>query len=230
MLAFWAFTLGALSVTAGIALFMQEPLSQPMSGVFLVFSISWITVLGQLLFKMRTMGTFVAPVCTILLLFHLFLVPGHGVSSPPPSNFANFHILMSILGEAFAICACAISMVFLIQRRALKRKQFAWLTGAITPLDKLDKALVISLWAGFLFITLGLISGAIYSQFYMPAPKSGLTGKIVWALLVWIWYLATLLARNIFNLSERRIAQMSMVGFLLLSVSFFGLIQWGGEP
>ena len=92
ILAFWAFTIGALSVTAGIILFLQEPLSQPMSGVFLVFSISWITVLGQVLFKMRTMGTFVAPICTVLLLFHLFLVPGHSVSSPPPSNFANFHI------------------------------------------------------------------------------------------------------------------------------------------
>ena len=228
--AHWTFLAATAFISSGIALHIFEAHAQPLSGLILVFCISWITIFGSFFLSMPMTGTFVAPTCTAILLFYLFLTPNRMIESESYVSLASAHIFMAILGEAFAICACAISIVFLIQSRALKRKQYGWLTGSITPLDTLDRALLLSLWAGFFFITLGLISGAIYTQTANTLPKMRLTGKIIWALSVWLWYLTILLSRNIFKLSERRIAQMSMIGFLLLSISFFGLVRWGENP
>jgi hypothetical protein len=85
--------------------------------------------------------------------------------------------------------------------------------------------LVVTLWMGFAFISLGLVSGGILTRFF-PAPGGAavLGWKIIWALMVWVWYLAILLARNIFAVSGKHIAQMSVAGFFLLSAFFFGLL------
>ena len=80
-----------------------------------------------------------------------------------------------------------------------------------------------SLWCGFLFITLGLLSGALYAQLNPTTLGLNVPAKVIWAVLVWVWYLATLLARNVFNRPSKRIAQMSLGGFMLLLFTYFGM-------
>ena len=87
----------------------------------------------------------------------------------------------------------------------------------------LGKALTVSLWGGFALLTFGLLSGAWFTQLYTPSPELRLGWKIAWAVLVWIWYLATLLAKNVFNRPSKRIAQMSLAGFMLLAMTYFGM-------
>jgi ABC-type uncharacterized transport system permease subunit len=93
----------------------------------------------------------------------------------------------------------------------------------IPAIDKLGGLLGKSLWSGFVFLTLGLLSGALYTQLNGAMQQLHLEFKVIWAICVWIWYLATLLAKNIFNRPSKRIAQMSLAGFLLLAISYFGM-------
>lgn len=196
-----------------------------LSSLVLINAFSWITIASFFILRMKMLGTFVAPFATLLLILQFFMAPRQPhVAEVAKMPLAEAHILFAILGEAFAIVACAISILYLFQERALKKKQLSRITSATPPIDKLDRIHIGTLWTGFGFITLGLISGAIYTRYFLqPNVPNIFIGKIVWAVAVWIWYLAILLARNIFSLSGRRISIMSLCGFLLLTVAWFGL-------
>lgn len=219
-----AFIFATLTMTAVILTSQTYGYYTMLSGLILVAAISWVTLISVFLFRTKTLPTFVAPFATFMILLQFFTAPQHvHVVTQEKSFLAGFHIFCALLGEAFAIVACGISVLYLNQQRALKRKQLALITSATPPIDRLDRIHAIILWAGFAFISVGLITGAIYAQFYVPNLGSSLQAKIIWAFAVWFWYLVTLLARNIFNFSGKRIALMSLIGFLLLSLALFGL-------
>lgn len=194
------------------------------NGLILIGVLCWITLLGQILFNLKTAGTFVAPLATLLLLIQIFTAPQHAQLNAPSDLGAliKTHIYTAIIGQAFAILAFVISIIYFLQQRALKLKQFERLRNVSISLDRLNQSLIASIWTGFIFLTIGLILGAIYAQFH-TLPEDFDNKKIAWALAVWFWYLATLLARNVFNISGRRLAQMTFVGFGIMAIGFFGL-------
>lgn len=198
------------------------------SGLSLISALAVVTLVCQIAFRMRTLGTFVAPLATLILLIQILLTKSHGIaSSNRHEGLIAFHVYVSVIGEAFAILAFVIALLYLIQKRAMKKKQIHRLLGNALSLDTLDRSLIFCIWSGFILLTVGLILGAIYTQFF--ASDSNLaTSKVVWALIVWFWYLATLLARNVFTLPAKRIAQMTFVGFALMLLGVFGLFNFEG--
>lgn len=196
----------------------------------IVAAVGWMTVYTHVRYGTSHLGAFMAPLATLILLVHSFVGDGaipSGQSTLEPGLFVYLHIGLSALGEAFAIFACATSLMYLRQQRILKKKMISQLRNDFPSLDRLTRLLLMSLWAGFILLTIGLVTGAVMNQFYAHEirPQSWL--KILWAIIVWVWYLVTLLARNVFNWPQRRIAQMSLGGFLLLTVAFFGLLPLG---
>lgn len=227
-LAFSIFTLGTLACSLGMISLIQGPYIAAPSGLLLTVSLSLLTVIAHLFFKMPMVGTYSAPLCTLILLIEFFSQPTQPLTESAggvASTWLLFgHVAVSLVGEAFAIGCCVISILYLIQQRALKQKRMDSLGAGTPTLDLLDKLLFWGLWLGFIGITVGLVTGAIYSQFYVPRSQGRLEIKIYWAIAVWIWYLATLLARNVFGRSVRQIARMCLAGFLLLLSTFFGLM------
>lgn len=193
------------------------------SGFLLVTILAWLTLLAQMFFKMPSAGTFISPIITLILILHLLTAPKHDLApSPGPNSLLDFHIYASVLGQSFAIFALSIAILLLIQQRAMKKKQLNLLLGSTLSLASLEKTLFLCLWAGFIFLSIGLILGAVFTQFYAETPTEIAT-KVVWAILVWSWYLLTLLAKNVFKLSTKKIAVMTLVGFGIMALGFFGL-------
>ena len=222
--AFTLFCGATLSVTLCLLLIVRESGLLDISGILLTCAVGWLAVVGHLRFGLKLMGAFVAPLATLLLLVQFFLVPMRvlGDMSTPDAILVKAHIAMAIIGQAFAIIACGISVLFLWQQNLLKKKLLDQLPQNIPAIDRLEWLLTGSLWAGFVFITLGLLSGALFTQIHGVA-RQNLDFKIIWAILVWAWYLATLLARNVFGRPSKRIAQMALGGFLLLAMTYFGM-------
>lgn len=197
------------------------------SSLVLVAVISWLTLIGHYFFNMRLMGVFVAPFSIFILLFQLFTHQTNlHLSSQPPDYFALTHIVLSIIGEAFAVCACAVALLLLRHQNLLKRKKIVLIPKGSPPLEKLDKYLFLSIWFGFSFLTLGLITGAIYAGIF-GYKESLLSSKVLWALIVWTWYLVILIARNIIGWSSKRISKMSLIGFFMILISVLGFISLG---
>lgn len=198
------------------------------SGFLLITLLAWLTMIAQLVFKIQSAGTFVAPIVTLINLVHLFTaVPHTGSGNEAQPSLLLSHIYCSLVGQAFAILAMAIAIVLLAQQRAMKKKQLHKLLDSGQNLNLLEKSLLFCLWLGFCFITVGLVLGAVYTQFYAQNGV-GAIGKITWAVLVWVCYLVTLLAKNVFNVPIRRVSIMTLFGFGVMALGFFGLLSSQG--
>ncbi len=139
------------------------------------------------------------------------------------SVFLAVHIIGASLGQVLALAACVVALLYLWQRYRLKHKNFNVLSSRIPALDQLEKILLSCLWLGFIFISLALASG-VYYFFRQGEYSSPAVEKFIWASTVWLWYLATLLMKSVYAQPSRRIAQMSLVGFVLLGAAVFGLL------
>lgn len=193
----------------------------------LITSLCWLVFFGRVVFGFRVLGPIVAPLSMLIILIQFLFVPPQGpVDTEQPSALIITHIVMSLLGEAFAIIAFVFAVFYLIQQRAMKQKQIGRLAISQVPISRLNSALMLTLLIGFVLMTIGLILGAIYTQFYIVGNRGELVGKIVWAFLVWGWYLATLVGRNLMNLPAKKLAWMTIIGFGLLALGMFGINYW----
>lgn len=225
--AYGLFSIATMLITANTISVVNMNPEQLVSTFILITSLCWITILAKLLFDFRMLGAFVAPLSMIILLAQFLFVAPHGpTSTEGPSTLMYAHIITSVLGEAFAIIACVIAVLYLMQQRAMKTKQLDRLQAAQMPINKLTKALHSSLWIGFVLLTSGLIMGAVYTQFFMIGDRDSLMGKIVWAFAVWLWYLTTLVGKNLMNLPAKKLAWMTIAGFGLLALGLFGTTNW----
>ncbi len=224
---FWLFSFAtAMFSMTTISVVNMNP-EQLVSVFILITSLSWITIFAKIIFDFRMLAAFVAPLVTFLLLAQFLFVAPHGpASTEGPSTLMYAHIITSVLGEAFAIIACFIAVLYLMQQKAMKNKQLDKLQGAQLPISKLMSSLHSSLWIGFILLTSGLIMGAIYTQFFMVGDRESLMGKIIWAFGVWLWYLATLVGKNLMNLPAKKLAWMTIIGFALLALGLFGTTNW----
>ncbi len=220
--AFGLLVLATAAVSAALAAVVQYASLQEMSSLLLASAIGWLAIGGHLQFNMRQIGAFVSPLATFILLIKFFGPVNETSPAVEPASLSVgviLHVSMAVIGQAFAIIACAISVLYLWQQNLLKKKLLMQLPD-VPAIDKLDRHLARALWTGFVFITLGLVSGALYAS---GSPGIPLNAKVLWAVGVWGWYLAILLARNVFNRPSKRIAQMSLAGFIFLVLTYFGM-------
>ncbi len=223
--AFSMFVLSTIAISATLAIMLSDSALIDISGIFLTCTLGWIAIAGHLKFKMKLIGALLAPLATFILLMQFFVAPPKisMTATSPDMVLITTHIAMAIIGQAFAIIACAVSVMYLWQQNLLKKKLLTQLSRGVPAIDRLERLLMWALWTGFIFITLGLLSGAMFAQLFDLPADMRLGSKVIWATFVWGWYLATLLARNVFNRSSKRVAQMSLAGFLFLSMTYFGM-------
>ncbi len=217
-LALYAFTGGAMTISATVLLFV------PHSALLLTAAVAWVGVIAAFFFNVRAIIAFLAPLATLILLLHLLFSAGSLPAVGTNSAMLNLHILLAICGEAFAVGACALAVLYLWQRHILKKKLLKWIGIEMPALDRIGRLLLFCLWTGFVFLTVALLTGAVYSQLHSHALNEGIKLKITWALAVWGWYLAILIGNKIRTNSPRRVARMSLGGFVLLALAFFGLL------
>ena len=117
------------------------------------------------------------------------------------------------------------AIMYLIQERQIKNKRFGSLYSRLPSLETLDTINHYSLMYGFLFLTIGMVTGAIYAQtvlgsYWQWDPKE------VWSLITWLVYAALLHARVTIGWRGRRAAIMSIIAFLILIFTFIGASLW----
>lgn len=217
-LALYVFVGGAFVISAVVLLFA------PHSALLLTAAVAWVGVIAALFLKVRAIIAFLAPLATLILLLHLLFSTGSLPAIGTSSIMLNLHILLAICGEAFAIGACALAVLYLWQRHILKKKLLKWIGIEMPALDRIGRLLLFCLWVGFVFLTVALLTGAVYSQLHSHVLNESIKLKITWALAVWGWYLAILIGNKMRTNSPRHVARMSLGGFVLLALAFFGLL------
>lgn len=202
---------------------MQESLS------FFSLAIVGAFIYFERRFKVTTLGSFVVPVALMMLLASSSL---HGeVRQLHPvlqSNWFWFHALLAFASYACFTIAAGIAVMYLIQRYFLKTKHFGALFQKLPSLETMDDISYRCLTVGFPLLTVAIISGSIWSEqavgsYWVWDPKQ------TWSLIIWLIYAALLHGRLTIGWRGKRAAILSILGFIVVLVTFLGMrhsITW----
>lgn len=187
--------------------------------------LAWVTIAGFIVWNIKLIGALTAPLIALTLLldvFFFYAAPGGNKSVISNHWSLWIHVGSAIVGQVFAIVACSASIMLLWQNRKLKSKLVSEVPEHFPAFDALSSVLSSGVWIGFAFITLSLISGAFLALQYQGIMLEQQT-KVLWAILVWSWYLTILILQSVFSYRQEKLAKLALVGLAILATSWFGL-------
>jgi cytochrome c-type biogenesis protein CcsB len=189
-------------------------------GIVLVFLIM------ELRYRIPALGTFMLPL-VLLLMAPAALTTRQigGVNPILKSAWLGIHTSLALLGDAAFAFAFIVSLMYLIQERQLKHKNLGAIFHRLPPLDVMDTISYKALSIGWPLFTLGMITGSIWAEsawgtYWSWQPKETAS------LIVWLIYLSLLHLRTI-GWRGRKMAYLSIAGFLFVMISFFVVSRIG---
>jgi len=193
----------------------------------------WLLALAYLYIEMttdeRAMGAFILP-----LLVALQIIPEFNpstVKAAPVLQGPLFSLHVSSLLFAYAsfALACVIGITYVLLFKEIKAKQLGFFYTRLPSLQVLDSMNQRAIVVGWLFLTLGLVVGAVWT------PEARTSGdprvlaisledpKIFVALVSWAVYSFETFAARRLGWGGRRTAYLSAVGFAIVLVNFVAI-------
>ncbi len=229
--------LGFLVQTAALGLRWHESYLQgighaPLTNMYesLVF-FSWAIILFYIILefkvKNRVIGAFVVPVAFVAMAY-ASLAKGMSQQIEPlnpalQSNWLLVHVITCFIGySAFAVAA-GLGVMYLLKKSAIdKNLPPDTLTGSLPDLQFLDHLTHRTIVFGFLWLSAGIITGAIWANeawgtYWSWDPKE------TWSIITWFIYASTLHARLTRGWRGSRIAWLAIIGFCSVFFTYFGV-------
>jgi cytochrome c-type biogenesis protein CcsB len=234
LLATWTVLLGAMGNAAGIIMRWVEsyklgighaPLSNMYESlVFFSCTIAVIYLVIERTYKNRILGVFAMPL-VFLSIAYASLSPNINDRIQPlipalKSNWLIAHVMTCFLGYAAFAIAFGISFMYLLTCGDEKEKGNL-LAHFPKPafLDNLTHQVVTF---GFLFLSIGIITGAVWANSAWGSYWSW-DPKETWSLITWFIYATLLHARLMRGWHGKRIAYVSIIGFMAVLFTYFGV-------
>lgn len=228
----WTARAGWAVHSLGLAVRLWETGRPPFLSFFeSVLFFTWVLVLNYVVLdyflNLRVGGAFVIPTAFWFLMGSLVL-PKEIPSSTDPMLSGNWlvaHVFIGFLAYGAFLMGCLTAMMYLIQEYQLRRKAFSSLFHRLPSLEILDHLTFRLNAAGFGFLTLAVITGAVWAR---PAwgRHWGWESKETWSLIVWGIYGAYLLGHRLGLWRGRKGALFSLIGFLAVAFNFLAVNFW----
>ncbi len=168
-------------------------------------------------YRFDVLGMFVSPV--------IFLVIGyasmqsreiHALMPALQSSWLGFHVTMAIIGYGGFGVAFGVSLAYVL------RGKLGGLSHRVPEEKTLDLIIYRAVALGFLFLTMCMITGAIWAKrawgsYWSWDPKE------TWSLVTWIIYAIFLHLRLRRGLTGRKAAIFAIVGFLCVIFTYVGV-------
>ena len=193
--------------------------------IFFAWTIVFFHLLVQKKVRNRSIGTFIMPLA-FLTMAYASLTPSISDRIQPlvpalQSNWLIAHVITCFLGYAAFAIAFALSLMYLFKRfdESQSKPGFLRLIPSGSVLDELTYQMVI---VGFLMLTIGIITGAVWAHtawgtYWSWDPKE------TWSLISWLVYAALLHSRMVRGWKGRRLAVFSIIGFCCVLFTYFGV-------
>lgn len=172
---------------------------------------------------LQVLGAFILPLA-FLSLVSATLAPVEVGTIAPVFRTVWVHVTLSILGTIGFAVAFVAGLMYLMQERLLKSKQFNVLNFKLPPLDSLDTLNQRSILFGFPLLTLGILTGAVSAQLTIGSYLSW-NPEQVWALVTWVFYFVVLMGRVTVGWRAKRAAYLTIVGFVGVILTFIGILM-----
>jgi len=202
----------------------------PLSNLYesLIF-FSWTIVLLYLIIewriKSKNLGAFVMPFAFFSIAYASFS-PNVNARIQPlipalQSNWLISHVITCFFGYAALTIACGLGFMYLLKglEKGEKPRLFFRLLPGREIVDELTYHSVV---IGFIFLTLGIITGSVWAysawgSYWSWDPKE------TWSLITWLIYAAMLHSRFVHGWRGKRMAIMSIIGFASVLFTYFGV-------
>jgi cytochrome c-type biogenesis protein CcsB len=156
----------------------------------------------------------------VLLFSYASTLPSEAAPLMPAlqSIWLQFHVFTAIVAYgAFGLSCCA-GVIYLLKGRLKERG----LGPSLPGLEKIEEMLHWSVVIGFSFMTLVLITGAVWAEEVWGSWWSW-DPKETWALITWLIYAGYLHARKSYGWSGKKAALMAVIGFAAVLFTLFGV-------
>jgi len=205
--------------------FGRAPLSNLYESlVFFSLSIAALYLVMEKRFGHQTMGAFVMPLA-FLCMAYASLSPNINDRIQPllpalKSNWLIAHVVTCFIGYAgFAIAFC-LSLMLLAGKEVRGQRKSIWTKLPDRRLlDELTHKMVM---LGFLFLTLGIITGAVWANSAWGR-YWGWDPKETWSLITWFIYATFLHARLMRGWQGKKTAMLSIFGFAAVLFTYLGV-------
>jgi cytochrome c-type biogenesis protein CcsB len=206
-----AVSAGRLPVTT-----IQEALSL----FALVFVVTYLIL--QVRLQLRILGSFVSPLAVIFMLSSSFLPSQIMLKSEFfKSGWVIVHVASLFVANALFALAFSVGIMYLLQERHIKKKNFGFLYERLPSLERLDSIAHCCLMSGFPLMTAGLITGFAYAAVVWHSPWNW-DPKEILSLVTWIIYAVLVHERLAVGWRGRRAAWLAILGFSAVLLTFFG--------
>lgn len=176
------------------------------------------------LYHLPSLAAFTLPLVLVALLPGIFgRAPGHAGALPEAVRrpTVTVHISVATGGVALFAIAFGVALMYLLQEREVKGKNFGALFSRLPSLDALDRLTQRLVRVGLVVWSVALVSGIAI------APHAWGSGwpfdlQVLFALGVWGLYFALVWMRHR-GIHGRRYAVLTVLGFCIILGSIFGL-------
>jgi cytochrome c-type biogenesis protein CcsB len=192
---------------------------------------AWSVVLLYLVFEWRiknkSLGIFVVSIAFLAMAF-ASLSPNINSRIQPlipalQSNWLTSHVMTCFMGYAAFTIACGFGIMYFIKNLDRHAGSRSWSILRFLPaMNILDELIYQSTALGFVFLTLGIITGSVWAHYAWGSYWSW-DPKETWSLITWLVYATMLHVRLVREWRGKRIALMAIIGFVCVLFTYLGV-------
>jgi cytochrome c-type biogenesis protein CcsB len=199
-------------------LVVQAPLSNFYESlIFFAWCLPFVALLTFRRHLQGYLGTVVAILACLLLAYASLSGVDSRIRPLMPalqSNWLLIHVVTCFLGYAAFALGFGTALLYLQQERRPR--------PTLPPAAQLDRLIYQTTVFGFLLLTLGILTGAVWAEaawgrYWSWDPKE------TWSLITWLIYASLLHARLVKGWQGRRTAWLAVLGFLAVLFTYFGV-------
>lgn len=231
--------IGVLTNSIGIGLRWSESYRQgigyvPLSNmyeslVFFAWSIAMVYLAIEYIYKTRYLGSYIVSFAFLTMAYASFSTEFSKEIKPLlpalQSNWLAAHVITCFIGYAAFTIAGGLAILYLARTggSAKKGREKPQASGPMRmALEQLDTIIYKMIMFGFLWLTVGIITGAIWANsawgtYWSWDPKE------TWSLITWFIYALALHARYTRGWSGSRMAWIALLGLLSVVFTYYGV-------
>ena len=192
--------------------------------VFAAWAIMLIYLVMEYRTKQRALGVFPALFAFLALAYASFSTGVNSKIQPLlpalKSNWLIAHVVTCFIGYAAFAISFGISILYIVRKS--RQETSGGALSLLPDLRQLDEFNYQMVLFGFLWLSLGIITGSVWADLAWGTYWSW-DPKETWSLITWLIYAALLHARNVKGWRGNRVAWLSIIGFGCVLFTYFGV-------
>ena len=227
------FSIGGICFhTTNIILTGMERGIFPLSGrqealLFLAWALALLYIFFGFRYRVTALGIFLLPLVLVSMSSSL-LFQETPVQEILRSRLFYFHTTFLFLSYAAFVAGTVFAVLYLLQERELKSKNLRLFYRRLPSLGMMDHLFSNSMLSGLVLMTFGLASGIYWANrewegYWISDPK------VIFAIASWLIYLALVSIRAVTGWRGKRMALITLAGFVSLLLTFWFATQLGSR-